>query len=189
MTETPMRKDVARNRSRLIEAAHKLMRIEGLGITLKDVAQEAGVGVGTVYRHFPTKEDLVEALYVDQLEEEVYRARVAAESSHGWSALVEYLKESMRLQAENRGFRALMCPEGSVFSTVQQCKSEIDPYLEALIDLAQQQGDLRSDCTVRDIALLQVALVGIMDATGGDAMAYLRHLDYFLAGVRVCRDS
>lgn len=181
---SPTRKDAARNRAILLESATRLFRDEGLKVTLKDVAGEAGVGVGTVYRHFPTKDNLVEGLFTTQLEAEVNRARQASEASDAWQALVDYLEETMRLQADNRGLRALMCPAGSVFDAVRQCKAAVNPYIEQVVALAHDQGTLRGDCTAGDIAYLQVALVGIMDAAPDEPEIYQRHLAHFLDGVR-----
>ncbi|WP_176765739.1 TetR/AcrR family transcriptional regulator [Actinomyces ruminicola] len=187
---TPARKDAARNRARLLDSAKRLFGSRGLAVTLKDVARDAGVGVGTVYRHFPTKDALVAALFAEQLQREVERARAMAQAGDAWRALVDYLEETMRLQASNRGMRALMCPAGSVFESVRECKAQINPYLEQVIELAHAQGTLRSDCTARDIAYLQVALVGIMDASPDDAPdLYRRHLALFLDGVRTDRSQ
>lgn len=184
-TPTPTRKDAARNRSLLLAAAEDLFRDAGLDVTLKDVARHAGVGVGTVYRHFPTKDNLVAALFAQQLEAEIERARKSVEAGDSWEALVDYLKESMRLQSSNRGLRALMCPAGSVFDSVRECKAVVNPLIDQLVKSAHAQGTLRPDCTSRDIALLQVGLVGIMDATPEDPNAYRRHLALFLDGVRM----
>lgn len=183
-TSSTARKDAARNRARLLEAAKKLFSTEGLGVTLKDVARHAGVGTGTVYRHFPTKEDLVAALFADQLDREVERARTMAEEGDAWAALVGYIEATMSLQASNSGLRALMCPAGSEYDSVRACKAVIDPYIEQIVDAAHRQGTLRLDCTARDIAYLQVALVGIMDSSPNDPEIYRRHLELFLDGVR-----
>ncbi|MQY31862.1 TetR/AcrR family transcriptional regulator [Nocardia aurantia] len=187
MTEAPAstpRKDVARNRARLLQAAEQLFATEGLDVTLKDVAHHAGVGVGTVYRHFPTKDDLVSALFAEQLAREVERARRMTEEPDAWQALVRYLEDTMLVQASNSGLRSLMCVNGSHNPTVRECKTVIDPYVERIVDAAHQQGTLRSDCTARDIAYLQVALVGIMDASPESPGLYRRHLGLFLDGVR-----
>lgn len=188
MTEaanTPLRKDAARNRARLLEAADKLFATEGLVVTLKDVARHAGVGVGTVYRHFPTKDDLVAALFAEQLNHEIERARETVEHEDAWHALVQYLEGTMRVQASHSGLRALMCPAGSMYDSVRECKAVIDPCIEELVEAAHEQGVLRRDCTARDIAFLQVALVGIMDASPDSPELYRRHLQFFLDGVRV----
>ncbi|PHP51723.1 TetR/AcrR family transcriptional regulator [Actinomyces ruminis] len=103
---TPTRKDAARNRAKLLASAERLFSAEGLAVTLKDVARDAGVGVGTVYRHFPTKDALVAALFAEQLQQEVERARATAQAGDAWRALVDYLEQTMRLQASNRGLRA-----------------------------------------------------------------------------------
>lgn len=182
-TSTPTRKDAARNRARLLEAADELISSEGLGVTLKDVARHAGVGTGTVYRHFPVKDDLVAALFAERLDSEIERAQAMTEEGDAWQALVDYLEETMSLQASNPGLRALMCPSGSVYNSARECKAVVNPYVEQAVDAAHRQGVLRADCTARDIVQLQVALVGIMDANPGDPGEYKRHLGFFLDGV------
>ncbi|KAA0927030.1 SbtR family transcriptional regulator [Streptomyces apricus] len=112
-------------------------------------------------------------------------ARATAQQGDAWTALVDYLEETMRLQATNRGLRALMCPAGSDYSSVQACRAVVDPCLEQVVELAHRQGTLRPDITARDITYLQVALVGIMDATADAPDAYRRHLALFLDGARL----
>lgn len=180
----PVRKDAARNRALLLETAAELFASKGLGATLKDLAQEAGVGVGTVYRHFPTKEDLVEALFAENLAREAERARTAAQEADAWEALVRYLEGTTRAQAANRGLRTLMCQVGSKDDNVRAWKELIDPCIEQMVEAARRQGTLRHDCTASDITLLQVALVGIMDATPESPDAYRHHLQMFLDGLR-----
>jgi AcrR family transcriptional regulator len=182
--QSPTRKDAARNRARLLEAAAQLFAADALDVTLKDVARQAGVGVGTVYRHFPTKDELVDALFAEHLDREIERARAMAQEPDAWDGLVRYIEETMVIQASNRGLRALMCPTGSVHDIVRECKAVINPYVEQMVDAAHRQGTLRPDCTARDIAHLQVALVGIMDASPGAPELYRRHLAFFLDGVR-----
>lgn len=181
---SPTRKDAARNRARLLEAAQQLFTVGGLDITLKDVARHAGVGVGTVYRHFPTKDDLISALFAEQLDREIERARAGAVEQDAWGGLVHYLEDTLRIQASNRGLRALMCPAGSTNPTVRECKAVINPYVERMVEAAHEQGTLRTDCTALDIAYLQIALVGIMDANPDSPELYRRHLAFFLDGVR-----
>ena len=77
-----------------------------------------------------------------------------------------------------------MCPAGSVYPSVRACKAVVNPYLEQVVDLAHQQGTLRPDCTVLDIAYLQVVLVGIMDASPDSPEASRHPLRLFLDGAR-----
>jgi AcrR family transcriptional regulator len=188
MTETVQtspRKDAARNRARLLQAADELITTEGLEVTLKDVARRAGVGVGTVYRHFPTKDDLLTALFTEQLDAEVERARERADDVDGWDALVRYLEDTMVVQAKNTGLRALLCPTGGYIPAVRECKTIIDPYVRQMVDRAHEQGTLRLDCDATDLAALQTALVAIMDANPDSSPdLYRRHLHLFLDGVR-----
>lgn len=181
--QAPTRRDARRNRDLLVATARRLFAERGLDVTLKEVAREAGVGVGTVYRHFPDKDALVTALFSAQLDDEVLRAQSSAQAPDAWQALVGYLTETMRLQAANKGLRALMCPQGSAYGSVRECKALMNPHLRKLVASAHGQGTLRPDCTLDDIVHLQVALVAIMDATEPESGAYERHLAHFLAGV------
>ena len=180
----PTRRDARRNRDLLLATARRLFAEQGLDVTLKEVAREAGVGVGTVYRHFPDKDALVTALFSPQLDDEVLRARRCAQAPDAWEALVEYLTGTMRLQAANKGLRALMCPQGSAYGPVRECKALMNPHLRRLVASAHEQGSLRADCTLDDIVHLQVALVAIMDATEPESGACERHLAHYLAGVQ-----
>lgn len=183
-SQVPTRRDARRNRDLLLVTARRLFAEQGLDVTLKEVAREAGVGVGTVYRHFPDKDALVTALFSPQLDDEVQRARHCAQAPDAWQALVDYLTETMRLQADNKGLRALMCPQGSAYRPVRECKALMNPHLDTLVASAHDQGTLKPDCTLEDIAHLQVALVAIMDATDPESDAYERHLAHYLAGVQ-----
>lgn len=109
----PTRKDAARNRVRLLDAAEQLCATEGLEVTLKHVARQAEVGVGTVHRHFPTEDDLLDAIFADRSTSAADSARAAASDLDGWRGLVRHLEESMRMQAHNCGLRGLVANRSS----------------------------------------------------------------------------
>src|SRR3954470_8632559 len=103
--ERPLRRDAERNRRRILRAAGEVFAERGLGVTMDDIAERADVGVGTVYRRFPEKELLVEALFEDRVEELVSLAQQALAEADPWEALVGFLERGQALQASNRGLK------------------------------------------------------------------------------------
>src|ERR1700722_5589931 len=95
----PLRRDAARNRQRVLKAASEVFTERGLDVSLDEVARHAGVGVGTVYRRFRTKEDLVEALFVERIEAVAALAEDAAEAPDPWSGLASFLGEAAAVLA------------------------------------------------------------------------------------------
>ena len=103
----------------------------------------------------------------------------------GWAALVEYLYGVMRTQAENPGLRALYRVQGSTNPALRDCRALIEPWVQQVIDLAHQQGTLRSDFTFDDVIYIQIALIGVIDASPAEAPhLYERHLALFIDGMR-----
>src|ERR1700694_204012 len=102
VTERPLRKDAERNRQRIIEAATELFAERGLGVTLNDVAHYAGVGVGTVYRRYPDKADLIEEVFEHRLGELAGLAEAARDDPDPWKGLTNFLERSLELQARDR---------------------------------------------------------------------------------------
>src|SRR5436309_9158997 len=97
------RKDAARNRSRLIEAAARAFREQGLGVSVNAIADSAGVNVATLYRHFPTKDHLIAAVLEAVLEPLVSARDRALEIADSRDALATFVPEAVRLEAEHRG--------------------------------------------------------------------------------------
>ncbi|SEG81763.1 DNA-binding transcriptional regulator, AcrR family [Thermomonospora echinospora] len=181
----PTRKDAARNRARLLEAAEQLFSTEGLSVTLKDIAARAGVGVGTVYRHFPTKGDVLDALFADRLACATESARAAAADADGWRGLVRYLEDAMDMQANNCGLRGLVMETEPSSPLVVKTRQEITVLVQQMVAKAREQGTLRPDFDATDLTFVQVALAAIMDATRDtDPDLYRRHLKLFLDGMR-----
>lgn len=104
----PLRRDAERNRQRILRAASEVFTERGLEVSLDEVARHAGVGVGTVYRRFRTKEDLVEALFVDRIEEVAALAEKAAQDPDPWSGLASFMAEAADLLAGDLGLRQIM---------------------------------------------------------------------------------
>jgi AcrR family transcriptional regulator len=104
----PLRKDAARNRERILEAARDLFQQRGLSASLNDIAHHAGVGVGTVYRHFPDKDQLVEGLFEQRMQALVTRMEQALADPDPWRGLTAFIRDSTEMQACDRGIKDLL---------------------------------------------------------------------------------
>jgi AcrR family transcriptional regulator len=181
----PLRKDAERNRLRILEAARELFAERGLQATLDDVAHRAGVGVGTVYRRFPDKDQLVEALFESRLDQMSALARESLEDEDAWRGLVSFLQGVLSLQAEDRGLKevALGGPRGQ--SHVAAARQRIAPLVAQLVARAKQQGALRPDVEVSDMPLLQLMIGTIVDCSREiDPELWRRFLAIVLDGLR-----
>jgi AcrR family transcriptional regulator len=161
----PLRRDAERNRRRILQAAGEVFAERGLGVTMDDIAERADVGVGTVYRRFPDKELLVEALFEDRIEELVSLAQQALAEADPWEALVGFLERGQALQATNRGLKELLLSTRYGRERVACVRERIAPLADALVERAQASGQLRPDVEGTDLPLIQVMLGGIVDFT------------------------
>src|SRR3954453_23007867 len=106
--DRPLRADAERNRERILAAARAVFAEEGLDAGLHEIAKRAGVGVGTVYRRFPEKEQLIEALFEDRIEDVIAIASEALAHADGWSGLEPFLHRTCELQVADRGMHQLV---------------------------------------------------------------------------------
>src|SRR4051794_39660878 len=106
--DRPLRADAARNRARLLEAARALFAERGLAVTMDEIARHAGVGVGTAYRRFASREELIAALFDDRIEQVIANAERALEDPDPWHGLVAFLEGQTAMQAEDRGLKELL---------------------------------------------------------------------------------
>src|SRR4051812_20800401 len=102
-TGRPLRKDAELNRQRLLSAAGHLFAERGLEVTLNDIAHHAGVGVGTAYRRFANKEEVIDAYFEDKLDQVAQLADEALKDPDAWRGLVTYVEQASALQMEDRG--------------------------------------------------------------------------------------
>src|SRR3954452_15529226 len=106
--ERALRRDAARNRERLLDAARELFAEHGLTVTLNDIAHHAGVGVGTAYRRFSNKEEVIDALFEESIKDMVAVAEEALEESDAWLGLVHYLERSLSMRFGDRGLNQIL---------------------------------------------------------------------------------
>jgi AcrR family transcriptional regulator len=185
MTQAALRKDAALNRERLLAAAGELFAEQGLDVTLNDIAHRAGVGVGTAYRRFANKEEVIEALFEQRLEEVVAVARAALDDPDAWHGLVTFLERSLQMQFGDRGLTQIMNYPQLGHARVNETRDRIAPLMTALVERAQQQGVVRPDLDQTDLFFIQMALSAVTDGTRALAPdLYRRYLTLFLDGIR-----
>jgi AcrR family transcriptional regulator len=183
--DRPLRRDAERNRERILEAARAAFAEDGLDVGLHEVAKRAGVGVATVYRRFPDKEALVEALFEDRVDEVIAIAEKALEEPDGWTAIVAFLNGTCRLQADNRALHQLVFTIASGPRCAMGARERIAPLVAQMVARAQEQGTMRPDVAAYDIGMLRNTLGLFIEQTGEDgADVWPRMLAIMLDGLR-----
>jgi AcrR family transcriptional regulator len=150
----PLRADAARNRARILDAARSAFAEAGLDVGVEEIARRAGVGKGTLYRRFPTKEALVRAIFEDLIGElEQLVEEVQAEEDAG-DAFVRFLGESARRQATNQGFLDVVAQRlGAAALTSDQRRRFLAASARPL-RRAQESGSIRADLVPEDVQML-----------------------------------
>lgn len=183
--QPPLRRDAERNRVRILEAARRLIAENGLQVSHDEIAREADVAVGTVYRRYPTKHDLFEALFTDRVHEVVEVARHASEVADPWDGLVGFLTQILELQAADRGLQELLTGTGHQLELAAHARREIAPIVTSLMCRAQDAGVLRADVRQTDIALIPIMVGAVIDGGRGVAPdVWRRALAVVLDGLR-----
>jgi len=179
------RADAVRNRERVLEAAKVVFSAGGPDASLEAVARRAGVGIGTLYRHFPTRESLFEAVY----RREVQQLGELAEQLKGEAAPVEALRRWLRSNVE---FVATKKGMSAALALAVQGSSELSAYsfdrltkaVGALLDRAVAAGEIRSDISAEDVLRTLVGMCYMHDQPGWQT-SVLRMVDVFVDGLRV----
>jgi|SRR5437588_5910076 len=183
--QKPLRKDAARNRQRILDAAYELFAARGLAVTLNDIAHYAGVGVGTVYRHFPDREQLIDGLFEQRIDEVAALLEEAVEDPDPWHGLTGFLERNLALQAQDRGLRELILGAAGGFDRLARARARLYPIGARLIARAQEAGLLRADLEPQDLPLLQLMLSGVIDVSHDIAPElWRRYLAIVIRGLR-----
>jgi AcrR family transcriptional regulator len=181
----PLRADAERNRRRILEAAAEVFGERGLGATLDAVAERAGVGVGTVYRRFPDKEALVDALFEDRIDEVRAIADEAALIPDGWEALTTFMERALEMHCHDRALKELVFSTAHGQDRVARARERIKPAIDALFERARASGKLRADVDVNDLPILQLMVTGVIDyAQDAAPGVWRRYLAIMLDGLR-----
>jgi AcrR family transcriptional regulator len=180
-TEKPLRRDAAENRQRLLEAAGRVFAERGPDAGVDEVAREAGVGMGTLYRRFANKQALIDELVGELRRELLAIARTAATATDG-TGLEKLLYEAAELQAAQSGCLRRLWQ----YSVAEpEAMAEIRTRIAELLRAAQRQGLVRDEITAADVAVMMWSVRGVIETTSAVApRAWRRHLELLLAGMR-----
>jgi AcrR family transcriptional regulator len=185
----PLRKDAERNRQRILTAARSLLAVRGLAVSHDELAEAADVAVGTVYRRFPDKDSLFEALFSDEVDQVVCLANRSLEMDDPWQALVTFVTESLELQAGNRGLKEFLM-FNVTSETMTDCRARLLPVIEQIVARAHAAGVLRPGITAFDLGMVPLMLGPVIDGCRSvQPDLWRRSLDIVLMGLRACPDK
>lgn len=181
LSERPKRADARRNHDKLIAAAREAFAECGTTASLEDVARRAGVGIGTLYRHFPTRQDLLEAVYVDEFEA-ISRSADDLADLPPWDALVSWLQQFVRYAATKRALAEELLAYIDIDSDVfRRSREAITAAGEPLLERAQRAGVARPDVSFGDVTRM---IGGIAAIRASDPEQIERILGLALDGLR-----
>lgn len=172
----PARADAQRNRQALLDAAHAVFAENGLEASLDEIAQRAGVGNATLYRHFGSRCGLVVATLVAEMTRYAEAAEAAARADDPWQGLVGYLTTITAMQVCNRGLADLVTTETVQSPEVDELRSRARRATIRTIRRAQRAGSVRADLTPQDTLLILMANSGVVARTGEHADAASRRI-------------
>ena len=183
--EQTLRRDAERNRRRIIEAARELCATRGLEATLNEVAHHANLGVGTVYRRFPTKEALFEAIFEDGVDQLVALAETALEAENSWEGFSWFVQQMTELTATDRGLREVAFSRACCGGRVDAGRTRLEPVVTKLVERAQRDGYLRPEIRSTDVPLLGLMAGAVSEYSDGlSADLWRRYVAILLQGMR-----
>ncbi len=175
------RVDARRNHARLVATARTLLARDGLDVSVREIARESGVGVGTVYRHFPTRDDLIDAVLEEAFEEILAAGEHALAAGDAWLGFTGFIDETLELTARNRGFKDVVENEERGRGRAASMRARLRPMTTELIRRAQEAGALRADFTPEDLSLVFWGTDRVIDLAPD---SWRRHLGFVLDGLR-----
>jgi AcrR family transcriptional regulator len=178
--EKPLRADARRNRERILKAARAVFADHGIEAQIDDVAKRAKVGVGTVYRHFPTKEALLDAVVRERFEEIAGYAEEALRHEDAWEGFSELIWRAAERNAADRAF-CEVCAFTDQTRIVEE--TGLAGHTSTLMERAKAQGTLRADATQMDIPIMMAGCGSVMRIHPSPDI-WRRYLTIMLDGMR-----
>jgi AcrR family transcriptional regulator len=184
-TPTVRRADATRNRQRIITAARELFVASGIDVSVRSVASRADVGLATLYRHFATREDLVDAVLEDAFEEYVALAERALADPDAWAGFSGFVEAVLELQSHNRALKDVVETRAHGRDRAAAMRQRSRPLITKLVHRAQEQGVLRADFTPQDLPVLFWSADRVIELAGDIAPdLWRRHLGFLFDGLR-----
>lgn len=179
-TGAGLRVDAERNRQRILTAAREAFAELGLDVAMEDIARKAGVGIGTLYRRYPTRADLIAAAFEAKMTAYAEAAQRALTDPDPWQGFCGYVEQVCAMQAGDRGFTTVLT---MTFPTAKQFEAERDRAFAdfaTLIERAKAAGRLRADFVTEDMPMFLMANAGVLTATADAAPDTWRRLVGYL---------
>ena len=181
----PLRADAERNRAHILEAAAAAFADGGLDVPVAEIARRAGVGPGTLFRRFPTKDDLVIAIVEQRIEDICALMDEALANPDPWAGFVQCMEAAVALQVRDRGVLEAVGERFFGDPRMRALKEKVDPKVAAVLERAQQAGVVRQDIAPQDIPILiqSAARAGCVMPSSDPELAR-RYLTIILDGLR-----
>jgi len=187
-TRMPWRRDAQERHERIIDAARREFAARGVDASLERIARDAGVAIGTLYRHFPTRLDLLLAALQPRLHEFAEGSKTALEIDDPWEGFVSYLENLFRVQAGDRGFNDFLSRRFPGSTETERIHDEMCRQISDVLTRAQEAGKARRDITLADVVNLIWSNGRMIDATSRTAPnAWRRQLFLMLDAYRADR--
>jgi len=181
----PLRADAERNRRRILEAAEEVFAERGLGAGLDQIAEHAGLGVGTVYRRFPDKDALIDELFEEKLAEFVGVAEECAAMDDAFTGLTTFIARGSLLQGKNFGLRQLFGSSEGSRELLERPRARLQPLIGEMVTRAKRDGTLRPDFEVLDVPVAENMLAHVIGLAGDIAPdAWQRYYTLIVDGMR-----
>lgn len=167
--ESTLRSDAERNRERILVAARVVFARDGLSASMASVARQADVGIATLFRRFPDKDQLVAAVFADRMDAYVDAVNAALAHPDPWQGFAHFIETACAMQAADRGFAGVLTMTFPMAEALEARREQAFLGLAELAQRAQAQGTLRDDFTPQDVPLILMANAGVIAATGDAA--------------------
>jgi AcrR family transcriptional regulator len=161
----PLRRDAVRNREQILHAATVAFAERGANVDVREIARAAGVGMGTLYRHFATKDHLLGAVIKRDIDAWLDEALLAARESEPWAGLETFLETALARQIADRALMDGVFRVLASTSLLDECRSRMSEVINLLLDRAHRAGELRPDVGEADIALTMMSIGKIVELT------------------------
>ncbi len=181
----PLRRDAQANRDRIVAAARAAFATDGIEVSVEEIARRAAVGMGTLYRHFPTKEDLVDAVLEETFDQIVGAAEQALTEEDAWRGLCGFLEQFFGLHVKNRVLKDMLATQAHGRDRADAMRARMRPLIRRLVERAQEQGALRADFAPEDMPFVIWSVGRVIEETRAVAPElWRRHLGFLLDGLR-----
>lgn len=184
-TSECLRKDAAENRAKLLDAARRVFATHGTDAPLETIAAEAGVGIATLYRRFPAREELLAATIQQELDDYLQALEEARDRDDAWDGFAFFLERMFQLQIRHPGLCHAPFVQLPDAHDIDEDRARMMHLIEELIDRAKQDGTLRPDVTAEDVMLAGWGNTGIVaNASEASPDASWRYLGFILDAFR-----